>query len=330
MHTRIRTIGFLSLGFVAAVSAAEDPDFAVQGEYAGEIQADGGMLKIGVQVIALGDGKFDAVLYPGGLPGAGWKQPEKQKRSGARQGERVVLGDEKADACVIAGRSLQVIAKGQEAGTLAKVERKSSTLGAKPPAGAVVLFDGTSADAFKNGKIDGEKLLQQGVMGKRESGDHFVHIEFRLPYEPKGRGQGRGNSGIYLQGRYEVQMLDSFGLEGRHDECGGIYTTAPPRVNMCFPPLSWQTYDVKFFAPRFDAAGKKTANAKMTVWHNGVLVHENVEVKGPTTAAPFNDEKPAGPIFLQDHGHPVRYRNIWVVEGDKPIPIEVLTRGAGK
>ncbi|MBN1421801.1 MAG: DUF1080 domain-containing protein [Planctomycetes bacterium] len=310
--------------------AAQDPDFAVQGEYAGEVKTAAGREKLGVQVVALGGGKFDAVLYRGGLPGAGWRLREKASMTGARRGDRVVLGDEKSDACVIEDGALRVIASGAAAGTLARVARKSPTLGAKPPAGAFVLFDGTSADAFRNGRMDEDKLLVQGMMGKRDFGDQFVHIEFRLPFEPAKRGQGRGNSGMYLQGRYEVQMLDSFGLEGRHDECGGIYTTAPPRENMCFPPLSWQTYDVKFLAPRFDASGKKTANAKMTVWHNGVLVHENVEVKGPTTAAPFNDEKPAGPLFLQDHGHPVRYRNIWIVEGDVPVPLEALRSGTPK
>jgi len=104
----------------------------------------------------------------------------------------------------------------------------------------------------------------QGCESTRDVRDHIVHIEFRLPFEPRNAGQGRGNSGMYLQGRYEVQMLDSFGLEGKMDECGGISASGPPKVNVCFPPLSWQTYDVQFTAARFDAAGKKIANPRMT------------------------------------------------------------------
>ena len=117
-----------------------------------------------------------------------------------------------------------------------------------------------------------------------------------------------------MQGRYEVQILDSFGLEGKHNECAGIYEVKAPSVNMCFPPLSWQTYDVEFTAPRFDENGKKTSNARMTVRHNGVLVHENVEVPGPTRAAPNKEGSEPGPIFLQDHGNPIRFRNVWVLE----------------
>jgi hypothetical protein len=141
-----------------------------------------------------------------------------------------------------------------------------------------------------------------------------MHIEFRLPWMPKARGQGRGNSGLYVTGRYEVQMLDSFGLAGADNECGGIYKVAEPKQNLCYPPLRWQTYDVDFTAAKFDAEGKKTANAKLTVKHNGYPIHENLEIPGPTGGARSSDEKGPGPVFLQDHSNPVRYRNIWVVK----------------
>jgi hypothetical protein len=135
-----------------------------------------------------------------------------------------------------------------------------------------------------------------------------------LPYQPYDRGQGRGNSGIYLQGRYEVQMLDSFGLEGKDNECGGIYEIRDPDLNMCFPPLQWQTYDIEFRQAEFDQRGKKTAPAQLTVRHNGVLIHKDVEVPRTTRAAPVGQEGPSHEfIHLQDHGNPVRYRNIWVV-----------------
>src|SRR5690606_10766687 len=130
-------------------------------------------------------------------------------------------------------------------------------------------------------------------------GDHKIHIEFLLPYKPEARGQGRGNSGIYLQGRYEVQMLDSFGLEGRDNECGGIYSVAKPKVNMCLPPLVWQTYDIDFTAARYDAEGKKTANARITVHHNGVLIHDDIELPHATTASRLKEGPEDGPIYLQ-------------------------------
>jgi hypothetical protein len=141
-----------------------------------------------------------------------------------------------------------------------------------------------------------------------------MHLEFLLSYMPSARGQGRANSGCYAQGRYEVQILDSFGLTGEHNECGGIYSIKKPDVNMCFPPLSWQTYDIDFTAAKFDDAGKKTADAKMTVRHNGVVIHDNVSAPKTTTAAPLGEGKEPGPIYLQDHGNPIRFRNIWIVE----------------
>jgi hypothetical protein len=131
---------------------------------------------------------------------------------------------------------------------------------------------------------------------------------------PEKRGQGRGNSGVYLQGRYEVQILDSYALEGRDNECGGIYKVGPPLVNMCAPPTQWQTYDITFRAPRFDANGKKIELSTLTVVHNGVTIQNEVKAKGPTTAAPDLTEKGPGGIYLQDHGNPVEYRNIWLVE----------------
>ncbi|RPI80968.1 MAG: DUF1080 domain-containing protein, partial [Planctomycetaceae bacterium] len=276
-------------GFTTPEAASAEPDFALQGEYTGK--------ELGVQVVAQGNGKFLVVAYRGGLPGAGWNGQQKQ---------------ESDDDAAEVRKQIATL-------ELKKVERKSPTLGAKPPAGAVVLFDGTEP-TFKKHWRDGARisgnLLEQGATSVDLFRDFSIHLEFRLPYMPHARGQGRGNSGLYYQGRFETQVLDSFGLEGKDNECGGIYSIKNPDLNMCLPPLVWQTYDAEFTAARFNDDGKKIANARVTVRHNGVLIHEDVELPQITTAAPNQESPEPGPIYLQDHGNPVRYRNIWVLPRD--------------
>ncbi|MDZ4684595.1 MAG: DUF1080 domain-containing protein, partial [Planctomycetaceae bacterium] len=133
-------------------------------------------------------------------------------------------------------------------------------------------------------------------------------------FMPTPSGQQRPNSGGYLQGRYEVQILDSFGLEGKNNEAGGIYEISDPKLNMCLPPLAWQTFDIDFTAAKYDADGKKTADARITVRHNGVVVQKDVALPRGTRAAPVKEGPEPGPLYLQDHGNPIRFRNIWVVE----------------
>jgi hypothetical protein len=136
---------------------------------------------------------------------------------------------------------------------------------------------------------------------------------------PYARGQRRSNSGVYIQSRYEVQILDSFGLEGKNNECGGLYKQRPPDLNMCFPPLRWQTYDITFVSPKFADDGTKLRNARITVRHNGELIHNNVEVTNKTGAGKLEASQPL-PTKLQNHGDPVRFRNIWLVEHDGTRP----------
>lgn len=151
------------------------------------------------------------------------------------------------------------------------------------------------------------------AFSSREFGDAWVHVEFNCPESPpEVKGQGRGNSGVYVQGRYEVQVLDSHGEPARWNEAGGIYAKHVPLVNAARPAGEWQSYDILFTAPRFDGGGAKTANARMTVWFNGALIHDDVEIDGPTAAAMSGDERATGPLMLQDHGNLVRYRNVWV------------------
>jgi hypothetical protein len=325
----IQLIFSLFLAFTAAAAviakgpAYTDPnntdaDFPFQGEYVGAVKEDG--IKVGVQVIALGGGKFQSVAYVGGLPGDGWDKEQTYKAEGElKDGELVIMkGDAwgKIKDGVISVGTKEV----PDFARFERVYRSSPTEGAKPPAGAIILFDGKSADAFEKGKMDEHGLLMPGCTSVQKFGSFHLHIEFRLPYQPEDRGQARGNSGVYMQGRYEVQMLDSFGLEGKNNECGGLYELRDPDQNMCFPPLAWQTYDIDYTAAEYNTTksddDKPIAPPRITVQHNGVVIHNNVALPTDrgTRSSPVKPGPEPGPLYLQDHGSPVRYRNIWLVE----------------
>lgn len=276
--------------FASPEEAADSEDFAIQGEYKGDNRA--------LQVVALGEGEFSIVIFEGGLPGDGWQGVAPRRIDG--------------DADVVSNLI--------ESMDLEKVSRTSPTLGAGPPPKAIHLFDGSPESLEKywqdGARITDDGLLVQGATTKRTFNDYVLHLEFRTPFQPTATGQGRGNSGLYHQGRYENQILDSFGLEGTKNETGSIYDLTAPDVNACFPPLSWQTYDVVFTAATFDDAGKKLTDAKMTTRLNGVIVQNDVSVARSTRAAPMNEGDSPGPIYLQDHGNPVRFRNIWILPRD--------------
>jgi hypothetical protein len=209
---------------------------------------------------------------------------------------------------------------------LLKPEDKVDMKSVPAPQGAIVLFDGKNLDAWT--KLDGKspagwKLVDGGavevtkggnIITRQKFGGSFkLHVEFRVPYMPKATGQGRGNSGVYVQGRYEVQVLDSYGLTSKDNDCGGIYGVAAPLTNACKAPTVWQTYDIEFHAPQC-VDGKKTEPARITVLHNGIKIHDNVKItKDNTTAGLGGDPCTPGPILLQDHGNPVQFRNVWLV-----------------
>jgi hypothetical protein len=307
--------GLARLGFACALALASgcfgpehlEPeeggrDYRLQGEYTGE--------GFGAQVVAIGAGRFRAVLYPGGLPGAGGDAGTAVTATGRDDGDAVTLeGD--FDGALRDG-TLRVRTASDESALLRRIERESPTLGAAPPAGAEVLFDGADVSAFAEATLDPRGFLAAGARTREAFGSFTLHVEFRTPFMPDARGQFRGNSGVYLQDRYEIQVLDSFGHMPEADACGAIYEQRAPDRNMTFPPLVWQTYDVEFEAARFDDAGAKTAPATVTVRHNGVLVHDRVALAGPTGRGE-PEAATSGPLVLQDHWNPVVYRNVWLV-----------------
>lgn len=191
-----------------------------------------------------------------------------------------------------------------------------------PPSDAIVLFDGRDLSSWK-GESGGEpkwkiangyaEVSGGGILTKQEFGAIQLHIEWASPAEVKGEGQGRGNSGVYFQGRYEIQVLDSYQNKTYFNgQAASFYGHNAPLVNACRKPGEWQTYDIVFHPPQAGADGKVAAGS-FTVIHNGVLVQDHIPVKGDaTTAAKFSGATPTGPLMLQDHGNPVRYRNIWV------------------
>ncbi len=195
------------------------------------------------------------------------------------------------------------------------------------PKGAVILFNGKDFSQWvkRDGKNEVKWTLKDGAMeGVKGHGDIItrqkfdgtftLHVEFRVPYEPGGQGQGRGNSGVYVQGRYEVQVLDSYGLKSGKNDCGSIYGVSAPSTNVCKAPTVWQSYDITFTSPKCKN-GKKSEPARMTVYQNGVKIQDNVPITTDNTTAGLGGDvcKP-GPILLQDHGHPVQYRNIWLLK----------------
>jgi len=314
-----------------ARTAIESADTAMgdwQGSWKLDDESDSG--QVVTQVIALGKDKYRANV----LGEFDTREEPIAELDGERDGSVVrFAGPGRAGytefqiQAVIKNGKFSGSFKGDAAGSFAmeRAIRVSPTLGAKPPAGAIVLFNGKN---FKQWKHTRKKpgadsvqweLLKGGAMEvKKGTGsivtrkkftDFKLHVEFLTPFMPDARGQARGNSGVYLQERYEVQVLDSYGLEGKDNECGGIYKIGAPIVNMCAPPTQWQTYDITFYAP----SAEKT-NARVTVVHNGVTIHDNISLPKPTGGALDSDVTKAGGIYLQDHGNRVQYRNIWLVE----------------
>jgi len=304
------------------------------GDWEGQIKAKGDPAPLVAQVMAAGKGRYrvnvlerfdthDPVLVV--LAGQADESGKTVKLAGESKGAKWTAK--------LTEKTFSGEVKGERKGSfnLKRVVRLSPRLGAKPPAGAKVLLGPDTKDlnaewvGTGRGKKCTWKLLDGGVMQcqprtgsvltRRELGDHFMHVEFRTVFEPDSKSQGRANSGVYILNRYECQILDSYGLEGKPNECGGLYRAVAPRVNMCAPPMQWQSYDIFFRAPRFDASGKKQVEpAHITVLHNGVLIHDDVKMSKGTGAGGRRPPAATARTLLQDHGHKVEFRNIWVAD----------------
>jgi hypothetical protein len=204
------------------------------------------------------------------------------------------------------------------------------TCQATPPSSAVLLLNGRDVSNWttRDGQPAGWRV-EDGIlhvvpgtgdiMSTEHFTDFFLHLEFRCPDMPEAKGQGKGNSGVFLQGRYEIQVLDSYGFDipGMGD-CGAIYNQFAPLVNACKPPMTWQTYDVVFRAPRVSDAGVVEEPTRVTVLQNGLVIQNNIQLPGVTGGSLDEQVGEPGPLLLQDHGHLVAYRNIWAVH----LPLE--------
>ncbi len=287
------------------------------GDYEGNLA---GGTPLVAQVIDLGDGRYKAVFRSGFET----TEPPLAEAEGRKETTGTVIFKSAAGTGQIKNGTFSGTNASGETYELKATKRQSPSLEAKAPEGATVLFNGSGLDEWQktDGSPVGWKIADNGAMQivpgsgtietKKPFGDAELHLEFRTSLMPYARGQERANSGVYMQGSYEVQVLDSYALPPADNECGGIYKVGKPKLNMTYPPLQWQTYDVSFKAARWDG-GKKTENARISVKHNGVLIQDNVELPDATGGAKYKGEPnhPA-PLQLQEHRNEVQFRNIWV------------------
>ncbi|MHB1305684.1 MAG: 3-keto-disaccharide hydrolase [Limisphaerales bacterium] len=318
-----RRHGIPGVIFACALSAAQLLAAADQfmGEYRGSFSPDTAVkLEATAKVVAEGDGYYRVVMTS---PGRDGREGAVIEIYGREFGPEVGLfgraGGYDWSGSIKHGQ-LFATSGYEQSFQLTRIESQSPKAALPPPAGAVVLlpFEPERTAELSQWTNREWKALDHGVMeaapGKganrtrREFGRiQQLHLEFWLPREPRNRGQGRANSGVYLADHYEVQILDSFGLTHTSGDCGGLYGIARARVNASLPPETWQTYDITFEPAELDARGQTAQPPRITVWHNGVLIHDRQEI-------PMKKHRLQGPLQLQDHGHPIRFRNIWLIE----------------
>lgn len=319
LFSLVFTTQLTGMAFINKEQAEKHPGFSHQGEYTGQvILGDGDTAEVGLQVAIYAQNEVRARAYHGGLPGQEEFSGESgQALSGKTDGERLELtGDgpfsfhSNVDGFTVLNKN------GEKRGHLKRIHRKSRTSGLKAPREGKVLFDGSNLSYWQNASISSKGLLKPGASTSEKYGDMRLHLEAKIGFIPESEGQHRGNSGIYIQNRYEVQILDSFAMKATPDGNSSLYLVSTPMKNMSFPPLSWQAYDVFFRAPRFDSDGQKIENARVTVYLNGALVQDDVELKKGTGSRGRLEEVSRGMLVLQAKTHtgPVRFRNVWLVE----------------
>lgn len=318
----MRALSLALLCLSAVVVSAADPFMNLYDGFWST--RDGKMGRVTAQVRPLGGGKYDGFValyrsqrFVGALKlGAATANEGKVSFTGSAAAPEGDLAPQLDGHCQIANGRLTGAFKGDLGEGSFEASGATNTppsMGVKPPPNGIVIFDGKSGEKFGNFKWtitpEGSMVVKGGdIVAKDQFANFLLHVEFKTPLMAEAKGQARGNSGVYLQGKYEVQVLDSFGLFPlQNNDCSGIYGIKAPDSNACLPPGVWQTYDITYVAPH---EGK---GPTITVVHNGVTVHEKVEIPkqfidGGTTAA----SQVAGFLKLQDHGNPVEYRNIWV------------------
>ncbi len=306
----------------------EDWDYSLMGEFVGVVGTSENQFEpLGLQIRTLGPNRFEALQFIGGLPGhEGYQESRVIPLIGMRFEEALILSGGPWAIWVHKDHCSIFDSHGKNVGRLERMERGSSTMGARPPQGAVVLFDGSGTEQFVHARMTEDGLLMAGADVLPMFQDFNLHCEFRLPYMPNSDDQARGNSGCYIQSRYEIQILDSFAQLPKFNGAASLYRTKAPDLNMSFPPLVWQTYDIAFTAPRWAADGTKIRNARISVWHNGVKVQDDVEIPNKTGSG--KEEEPTLlPLRFQDHRDPVVFRNIWIIDRGvtEGIPFPVLS-----
>ena len=318
---RLALCAVACLGFAGAALAAAPQEQDVQGIYEGACKDAKGEHKMEARVIAWGKGTYKVFIRQPIAEG----KVAKVELSGKTEGDAVSFagkaGDVEWSAAYADGAIKGTCGEGCTL-ELKRVVRESPTLGAKPPEGAIILLDGKSFNEvtcpknkdgtdqeWKPVEGGGIQVPKGGMTAKRQfDGSLKLHVEFKIPFMPNERDQGRGNSGVYLPNGEEIQVLDSFGSTSYPGGgCGGLYAYKNPDAFDQFslaslPPLQWQTYDVEYHVQKQD--GKPTGKPRVTVYHNGIKIHDNAELRKDARAGGFH---------FQDHGNQVHYRNIWVL-----------------
>ncbi|MEX2573134.1 MAG: DUF1080 domain-containing protein [Balneolaceae bacterium] len=313
--------------------AEEHPGFSFQGEYSGmtRLEYGGERVEAGLQIAVYGENRFRALLHPGGLPGEhiGPEGTGVLERAIELEGsyEDYTLHLDAVDYPISVRKIHDHFTVLDEdfnyLGHLNPIQRSSTTSGMEAPDNAVQLFSGFEADLAEHWDEDSEmdgNLLKQGARTAEKYGDMRLHLEAKLGFLPDESSDRRTNSGIYIQRKYEIQIIDSFGTVPHPGSNASLYDEYAPVFDSSFPPLSWQTYDVYFRAPRFDDQGNKTENARATVYLNGLLVVDDGELEEGTGGAASYEETPEDLIYLQRHTGPVRFRNIWLAEEEYSPP----------